>query len=133
MNPIRWLLKKSEDLANRRAGTRGEGSVVPSASLNLRAEEPRPIHIDGATLWITDPMRTPQWSALSADRNKYARIVRISDEAYRLSAFQRNADEWKTWEGPSLFASQAEATTSAEALLGGPGIVLREQEAVPPR
>ena len=118
MNPLRWLLKKSEELAYKRGGTplpREERATFAPGRY-----EPQHTEVDGAHLLIMDPMWKECWSAFSNDRSRYVRVVETHDGSFRLNGFVRVGREWQQWEGSSVLASQSEAEVLGGKLLGLP-------------
>lgn len=117
MNPFRWILKKSEELAYRRGGAPSGVDIFRPEPNNHVLYEPQHFEVDGASLLVMDPMWTERWAAFSANRSKYVRVVETDDQSLRLWAFVRSGSEWQPWDGPSVLANLSEAVALGQKLL----------------
>ncbi|WP_313572152.1 hypothetical protein [Comamonas terrigena] len=117
MNPFRWFLKKSEEFAYRRGGAPSGVDIFRPEPNNHKLYEPQHFEVDGAWLSVMDPMWKERWTALSADRSKYIRVVETDDQSLRLWAFVRSGNEWQQWDGPSILANLSEAVALGQKLL----------------
>lgn len=121
MNPFRWFLKLSADLAQKRGGSRDPWAYSYDATVDSRDYEEW-IEVDGATLFVGNKKWPECWSQLSPDSRRYARAIEAGDGSFRLTVYARqdsghNGPEWGVWEGPSVLATREEAMALGQQLL----------------
>lgn len=115
---LRWLLKKSEELAHRRGGApSGEDVLAPPSPREPRELEPEPYEIDGAWFWNDRPEWPELWAGFSPNRERFVRIVEARDKSLRFSAYVRLNGSWESWEGPSIMETLQEAIDQGEKLI----------------
>lgn len=115
---LRWLLKKSEELAHSRGGApSGEDVLAPPSPREPRELEPEPYEIDGAWFWNDRPEWPELWAGFSPDRERFVRIVEARDKSLRFSAYVRLNGSWASWEGPSIMETLQEAIDQGEKLI----------------
>jgi hypothetical protein len=116
MNPFRWLLDLSAELAQRRGGEVDPRAFSYDSTADSRDYEAR-LEISGAHLLVTNRKWPERWTGTSADGLRLARVVQTHDGGFRLDVYERSGHQWRDWDGPSIFASLLEAQTLGEALL----------------
>ena len=121
MNPFRWFLNLSANLAQRRGGARDPSAYSYDASVDSREYEAW-TEVDGAGLFVGNKKWPECWTQLSSDSMRYARVVEAEDGSVRLTVYERRDSErfgpvWSEWEGPSLLATRDEAMVLGQQLL----------------
>lgn len=115
MNPIRWLLNLSADLAERRGG-RSDPDARSSVRVDSREYEAW-IEIDGASLLETNLKWPERWVQISENAKRMARVVEGQDGLLRLTIYEREALRWRQWEGPAILESLEAAIQAGEVQL----------------
>ena len=115
MNPIRWLLNLSSDLAERRGG---RSDPVARASVRVDSREYEAwIEIGGASLLETNLKWPERWVQVSENAKRMARVVEGQDGLLRLTVYEREARRWRQWEGPAILESLEAAIQAGEVQL----------------
>ena len=116
MNPLRWLLKKSAGLAERRGGNADPWAPSFDRTVDSREYECW-LEISGAKLLVTNKKWPERWIRESENGLRLARVEETHRGGFRLTVYERRGTQWQPIDGPSVLASQPEAEAQALVLL----------------